>query len=80
VENTSRTISAAQFKATCLQLMESVREQHCEVIITKRGRPIAKLVPFDEAPPSLFGFMAGTGAVAGDIVSPSDDAWSAETD
>ncbi len=79
--HSSQEISASRFKATCLELMKNVHDQRFEVIITKRGRPIAKLVPYDDdAPPAIYGFMAGTGVVAGDIVSAMDETWSAESE
>ncbi|MFI5025860.1 MAG: type II toxin-antitoxin system Phd/YefM family antitoxin [Solirubrobacterales bacterium] len=41
-------ISASQFKAKCLALLDEVAEGGGELTITKRGRPVAKLVPADE--------------------------------
>lgn len=73
-----KKFSAAQFKAKCLQLMDNVEAARTEIVITKRGRPVAKLVPYDQAPPAIFGFMAGTSTVHGDILSPLDESWDAE--
>lgn len=57
----SRRIAAAEFKATCLELMDRVRETGAEYVITKHGRPVAKLVPVVEsARQPLFGSMKGT--------------------
>jgi prevent-host-death family protein len=59
---TSRVgVSAATFKATCLELMDRVRETGEEFVVTKHGRPVAKLVPYD-APEraGLLGSMRGT--------------------
>lgn len=54
-------IAAAEFKATCLELMDRVRETGAEYVITKHGRPVAKLVPVVEsARQPLFGSMKGT--------------------
>lgn len=71
------TIGAGEFKAKCLRLLDEVALRHEELIITKRGRPIAKLVPVrpDRA---LFGAMAGTVTRQGDIVSPIGEPWEAE--
>lgn len=57
-----RSIGAAEFKARCLELMDRVRETRAEYVVTKHGRPVAKLVPYDASPqPSkLFGSMSGT--------------------
>jgi prevent-host-death family protein len=54
-------IPAATFKATCLELMDRVKETGTPLVVTKHGRPVAKLVPYDAAERSgLFGSMAGT--------------------
>ncbi len=54
-------VPAAEFKATCLELMERVREMGGEYIVTKHGKPVAKLVPYAEpARASFFGSMKGT--------------------
>jgi prevent-host-death family protein len=72
-------VPAGEFKARCLQLIEAVRRRQCEVVITKRGRPVAKLVPLDEpAPRPLFGYLKGSVTVTGDIVAPVGDAWEVE--
>jgi prevent-host-death family protein len=71
-------ISAGEFKARCLKLMDDVARTHQPLIITKRGRPIARMVPLeDREPVGLFGYMAGTATLHGDIVAPLDVAWEA---
>ena len=56
-----RRLPAAQFKATCLELMDRVRETGVEYVVTKHGRPVAKLVPYRQRAATLFfGSMAGT--------------------
>ena len=73
-------INAAEFKAKCLKLIDKVADTHEPLIITKRGKPLAKLVPIDDAEPtSLFGYMKGTVTIAGDIVELPQQTWSAET-
>lgn len=71
------TIGAGEFKAHCLHLLDVVAERHEEVIITKRGRPVAKLVPVPADSP-LFGALAGTVARQDDLVSPIDVVWDAD--
>ncbi|MBI4983822.1 MAG: type II toxin-antitoxin system prevent-host-death family antitoxin [Rhodocyclales bacterium] len=68
------TIDAGDFKAKCLQLLDTVAAQRKPLIITKRGKPVAKLVP---VPPRavLFGALAGSVASESDIVAPVGDAW-----
>jgi prevent-host-death family protein len=54
-------LPAAEFKATCLELMDRVRETGAEYVVTKHGKPVAKLVPYtDSDKKSLFGSMKGT--------------------
>ena len=69
----TKRISAAQFKAQCLSLMDQVEAQRGEIVITKRGKPVAKLVPIEEAPRSVFGCMAGTVEILGDLIEPTTD-------
>jgi prevent-host-death family protein len=70
-------ISAAEFKAKCLKLMDKVAKTRESITITKRGKPIAKLVPVESETRSLFGYMKGTVTILGDIVSPINEKWSA---
>jgi prevent-host-death family protein len=62
------TVPATEFKAKCLELMDRVAERRATYVITKRGRPVAKLVPAD--PPrkkTIFGCMADQTTFVGDI-------------
>jgi prevent-host-death family protein len=63
-------ISAADFKARCLRLLDEVASTRRSIIVTKRGKPIAKLTPVDEEPIDLFGYMARTAKICGDIIGP----------
>ena len=56
----SNALAAGEFKATCLALMDEVAATGREVIITKRGKPVAKLVPFApvQRPKSILGALA----------------------
>jgi prevent-host-death family protein len=65
-----KTMAASEFKARCLQVMEQVRSTRAPVVITKRGKPVAKLMPPDEAPARALGRLAGRIEILGDIVSP----------
>jgi prevent-host-death family protein len=69
----TRHVAAADFKANCLRLMDEVARQRRPIIITKRGKPVAKLVPVDEEPIDLFGYMAGSAKICGDIIGPIED-------
>jgi prevent-host-death family protein len=66
-----KIMPAGQFKARCLQVMEDVQSTRESVVITKRGRPVAKLVPADGQPDDVFGCMKGEIEIVGDIVSPA---------
>jgi prevent-host-death family protein len=74
------TVPAGQFKAQCLSLIDKVNRTHQVIVITKRGRPVARLVPLDvEKPRKLFGCLAGHVVEEGGIVSPTGEAWEAES-
>ena len=65
-----KKMSAAEFKARCLKVMDDVRATRETVVITKKGRPVAKLVPADTPARPLFGCLAGVVEIIGDIESP----------
>ena len=65
-------VAATDFKARCLQLMDRVAERRETFVITKRGKPVAKLVPVERSPKaSLFGWLRGQARECGDIVGPA---------
>ena len=71
-------VAATEFKAKCLELMDRVAERRETYVITKRGKPVAKLVPAD--PPrrkSIFGCMADQMEIVGDIEKPlwTEEEW-----
>lgn len=70
-------VNASTFKAECLQLLEQVRRDHTEIVITKRGKPIARVVPFspDTRPRNILGALRGTGRTVGDIVGSTEEEW-----
>ncbi|MGA2857471.1 MAG: type II toxin-antitoxin system Phd/YefM family antitoxin [Candidatus Sulfotelmatobacter sp.] len=59
------------FKTHCLTLMDEVKAKRETVVITKRGEPVAKLVPVNAEADEIFGFFSGRGSVTGDVVSPA---------
>jgi prevent-host-death family protein len=62
-----RKIAAGEFKAKCLGLIDEVSETGQELIITKRGKPSAKLIPFQETQkPSFIGRLEGIMKINGD--------------
>ena len=73
----ARAVTASEFKARCLQLMDEVNDSGEEIVITKRGRPVSRLVPYRERPATLFGMFAGEMKILGDIIEPIDVEWEA---
>ena len=65
-------ISAVEFRSKCYTILDQVDKTQTEFIITKRGRPIAKLTRYNEAPQGepLLGALAGLGRTIGDVTSP----------
>ena len=72
-----KVVKAAEFKAKCLDLMDQVAASGNPVTITKRGKPVARLVPVQQRPKSLFVALKGHIKIKGDIVSPIDVEWEA---
>ena len=73
-----KAMAISKFKATCLAVLEQVRKTGQPVLVTKHGVPVAQVVPPE--PPSatsLFGCMADTIEVVGDLVEPTEEPWDA---
>jgi prevent-host-death family protein len=68
-------VNADVFRDTCLQLLDRVRDGELEVVVTKRGEAVARLVPPDARAPSAFGFMRGMLLAHGDIIAPDVESW-----
>ncbi|MGA8221314.1 MAG: type II toxin-antitoxin system Phd/YefM family antitoxin [Candidatus Acidiferrales bacterium] len=66
-----KKVAAGSFKTNCLAIMDEVQAKHETVIITKHGKPVAKLVPVNTATDEIYNFLAGKGTVVGDVVSPA---------
>jgi prevent-host-death family protein len=72
------SVSAAEFKAKCLELMDIIEQTGRSVVVTKRGRPVAVLGPVRVPRGSAFGYMKGSIKILGDIQAPIDLDWDAE--
>lgn len=74
-----KTMAAGEFKAKCLKIMDRVNATREPVTITKKGRPVAKLVPIDLVSEDMFGTLKGFIEIVGDIESPVEppEAWEA---
>jgi antitoxin (DNA-binding transcriptional repressor) of toxin-antitoxin stability system len=51
--------------------MDDVQAKRESILITKRGKPVAKLVPVEPQPDDIFGFLRGKVTITGDVVSPA---------
>ncbi|HEU4438903.1 MAG TPA: type II toxin-antitoxin system Phd/YefM family antitoxin [Methylomirabilota bacterium] len=71
-----KTVPAAQFKAQCLSLLDRVGPDG--IVITKHGRPVAKLVPIATESAALIGSLKGKLTIKGDILS-TGARWDAES-
>ena len=65
-----KKMAAGVFKAKCLAVMDEVQTKRVTVVITKRGKPVAKLVPVNSDKDDIYGFFVGKGHITGDVVSP----------
>lgn len=72
-----KTVPVNVFKANSLRFIDRVQETSQPVILTRSGKPVAKIVPIAPAVDDLFGFMKGKMEIVGDIVSPvfSEEEW-----
>lgn len=66
----AREIAASKFKATCLGLLDEVQTSGQEVVVTKYGQPVAKVVPADAKNTERWKSSRGKGKIKGDIVAP----------
>jgi prevent-host-death family protein len=67
-----KIMAAGSFKAQCLAVMDEVQAKRETVVITKHGKPVAKLVPADK---DIYNFLRGKGAVTGNVMSPAIENW-----
>jgi prevent-host-death family protein len=66
-----KKIPAGQFKTKCLAIMDRVQKTGESVLITKHGKPVARLSPAPAGPEDVFGYLAGKVKIVGDIVGPT---------
>ena len=71
-------VAISQFKAHCLEIIEKLQTDHQPVIITKRDKPVAKVVPLDNQKTSLFGMLKHKAKIKGDLIAPIDEKWDAQ--
>lgn len=73
-----RTIPAGRFKAECLRLLDDVAETGETIVVTKRGKPVARIAPIEE-PPSLKGSVVYLVSDE-ELIAPIDEVWNAEVE
>jgi len=74
-----QVIKASEFKAKCLQLMDEVNETGKEIVITKNGKPVSKLVAIRKSrAKTLYGAHKADITITGDIVGPLEVEWEAQ--
>ena len=72
VKKMMKIIKASEFKAKCLSLMDSVALSGEEIVVTKNGKPVSKMVPFRLRPNQLFGLHKGMWELMDELVEPSN--------
>ena len=72
------TISASEFKAKCLHLMDEVNKTGKEIVITKNGKPVSILKPYRTIPKTLFGLHKGKLQSQDSLIAPIDINWEVE--
>ena len=72
-----RIVKASEFKAKCLALIDEVASTGVAIVVTKNGKPLAKLVPHRTPTRSPLGIWKGKVTIKGDIISPIDVEWDA---
>jgi len=73
-----QTVKASVFKAKCLHLMDLVNQTNEEIIITKNGKPVSRLVPYRKQVDSLFGLHKGNIKSNDDLIAPTGETWTAD--
>lgn len=63
-------MTVGKFKTHCLAVMDAVQKNREPVLITKHGRPLARLVPAEESVRFSLGRLEGIVKIVGDIESP----------
>jgi prevent-host-death family protein len=66
-----KKMATGVFKANCLAVMNEVQDERETVVITKHGKPVAKLVPVGPQCADIFGFLLDKVTITGDVVSPA---------
>jgi prevent-host-death family protein len=71
----SQNIAISKLKSNCLQILENIRVGKKSITVTKRAKPIAKIVPFEEDKTSIMRLLRHKAEIKGDIIRPIDEKW-----
>jgi len=81
IMNMPAEIAISHFKTHCLEIIDKLQTNKQSIVITKRGRPVAKIDAIVTTPKtSLFNMLNGRAKITGDIICHIDDQWDAERD
>lgn len=70
----AKIVAAGEFKARCLALLDEVSQTGKPIVVTKRGKPVARVVPVEEPPGLLHSVKKEK-----DLISPTGEKWDAES-
>lgn len=74
----ARTIGASEFKVRCRELVDQIAAGCQELVITRHGQPVLRLLPYRKRPETLFGIDHGRFEIVGNVGEPIDVEWEAE--
>ena len=77
MKTTAEIMKATDFKTHCLEVLDEVSRNRREFVVTKRGRPVAKVCPVDAGAGQAYGCMKGTALAKDDLFSTHEE-WDAE--
>ena len=72
-----KIIQAGKFKAQCLALLDEVAQSHNPIVVTKHGKPVAKIVPVEDQTDNKIKPLRGSVVYMGDVISKVDEKWEA---
>ena len=73
-----QVIKASEFKAKCLHLMDEVNRTREDIVITKNGVPVSRMVAYNQSVESLFGLHKNLVVCHDDLIEPVDEVWAVD--
>ncbi|MFN0064451.1 MAG: type II toxin-antitoxin system Phd/YefM family antitoxin [Myxococcaceae bacterium] len=71
-------VTTSELKTHCSELVTRVGRRRESIVVTRRGRPVARLSPIEAEATPLFGFASGAIQIRGDVLAPVDVRWDAD--